>query len=139
MSLRTKKHTYTWSASVNIIVINKNTDAEKTLAKSSYSKKMMSALNQALTESNDIASFVSTKYKKIVSSISFTFDEKHKCLKIKVDTNIPLTSKDISYVESYLEGQLSDGWGEGFEQIPFYETKMNTYQMFSLWKTLKTN
>lgn len=136
MSSRPKKHTYTWSASVKIVVINKNTSDEKTLAKSSYSKKMMSALNQALMESNDITSHVSTKYKKIVSSISLTFNEKHKCLKIKVDTNVPLTSKDISYIESYLEGQLADGWGEGFEQIPFYETKMNTYQMFSLWKTL---
>jgi hypothetical protein len=43
----------------------------------------------------------------------------------------------MKYVEDFISGQLSDGWGEGFEQIPFHETKTMNYQMFSLWKTLK--
>ncbi len=131
---------YVWSCSVQIHVTNKKTDVSKTLPKTSYSTKMITKLQEGLKESfprNDgLAYYVSNKYNKIVSSIIFTFDEVRKELKINVLTTVPLSKSDMKYVEDFISGQLSDGWGEGFEQIPFHETKTMNYQMFCLWKTL---
>lgn len=135
------KHVYLWSCSVKVVVTNKNTDESRTLSKASYSKKMTRQLQEALQKSftsrNGLASFVSKEYQKRITSIICTFDESEKELRIDVSTNTVLSAKDIKYVEKFLSGQLSDGWGEGFEQIPFYETKTMDYQMFSLSNTLK--
>ena len=130
---------YVWSCSVQILVTNKSTDVTRTLPKKSYSKKMMKKLEEGLKESfvrND-GHYVSSRYSKIISSIICSFDEVRKELKINVLTTAPLSKSDMKYVEDFISGQLSDGWGEGFEQIPFYMTKTMNYQMFLLWKTLK--
>ena len=132
---------YIWTCSVQILVTNKNTDVSRTLPKTSYSKTMMKKLQEGLKASfvrNDgLAHYVSSRYSKIISSIICTFDEVRKELKINVLTTAPLSKSDMNYVEEFISGQLSDGWGEGFEQSPFHETKTMNYQMFSLWKTLK--
>jgi hypothetical protein len=100
-------------------------------------KKLQEGLKASFVRNDGLAYCVSNKYSKIVSSIIFTFDEVRKELKINVLTTAPLSKSDMKYVEDFISGQLSDGWGEGFEQIPFHETKTMDYQMFSLWKTLK--
>lgn len=136
-----KHHEYVWSCSIRILVTNKTTDVTRTLAKTSYSKKMIQALHDALrqsfTKNNGLASYVSRKYNKKISSITCTFNAKEKQLQINVITNAILSVTDKKYVENFISGQLSDGWGEGFEQVPFYETEKMDYQMFSLWETLK--
>lgn len=132
---------YTWTCSIRIIVANKQTDETRTLSKTSFSKKMIRQLQEALkksfTQRDGLARYVSKEYHKIITSIVCTFDEVKKVLNINVSTCSPLSMLGMKYVENFISGQLSDGWGEGFEQIPFYETKTMDYQMFSLWKTLK--
>jgi hypothetical protein len=132
---------YTWSCSIRIIVTNKQTDETRTLSKASFSKKMTRQLQEALKKScpqrDGLAHYVSKEYQKIISSILCTFDEVKKVLNIIVSTRSSLSMSAMKYIEHFISGQLSDGWGEGFEQIPFYETKTMDYQMFSLWKTLK--
>jgi hypothetical protein len=132
---------YVWSCSARILLTNKSTDETKNLSKAAYSKKMMRHLQEALKKSfsrrDGLAHYMPKEYQKIITSVLCTFDEEKKVLKINVSTTSPLSTTDIQHTEKFISGQLSDGWGEGFEQIPFYETKTMDYQMFSLWKTLK--
>lgn len=98
---------------------------------------LQDSLKESFVRHDGLDSYVSRKYNKIISSILCSFDEVRKELKINVLTTASLSKSDLKYVEDFISGQLSDGWGEGFEQIPFHQTKTMYYQMFSLWKTLK--
>ncbi len=100
-------------------------------------KHLQESLKQSFTRNDGLAYYMSSKYRKIIPSLICTFDEIRKELRINVFTTTSLSKSDIKYVEDFISGQLSDGWGEGFEQIPFHETKTMNYQMFCLWKTLK--
>ncbi len=100
-------------------------------------KSLQEGLKESFVRKDGLVYYMSSRYSKIISSIICTFDEVKKILNINVLTTAPLSKSDMKYLEEFISGQLSDGWGEGFEQIPFYETKTMDYQMFSLWKTLK--
>lgn len=132
---------YKWLCSTKIIITNKETEVAKVLSKKSYSKKMKTALADAIKKSmvepNGLASYLSKGYRKKVSSIIISYDIESNNLIIEVVSTQSLNKSDIKYIEDYIRGQLSDGWGEGFEQIPFYETKRMEYQMFSQYETLR--
>ena len=134
-------HSYNWLCSTKVLITNRDNDVTKTLPKTSYSQKMSNALSDALTKSIDypkgLAMFVSKKYKRLISSIMLSYDMESTNLKIEVISTHPLSKTDIVYIEDFIKGQLGDGWGEGFEQTPFYQTKTMDYQMYCLYDTLR--
>lgn len=53
---------------------------------------------------------------KVLSMRVIDVNENSSEFTIQVTTDKPLSKEDINAVKDYLEGQNSDGWGEGFEQ-----------------------
>lgn len=45
----------------------------------------------------------------------------HAVALTKVHTSRKLTDEEVEKLKDYLRGQFADGWGEGFEQFPFYQ------------------
>lgn len=132
---------YNWVCSTKILITNKKTEVAKVLAKKSYSLKMKqalaSAIKKSMQEPKGLAPYLSKEYIKKISSIIISYDIESSNLIIEVVSTQRLRKTEVLHIEHYLQGQLSDGWGEGFEQIPFYETKTMDYQMFTLYETLK--
>jgi len=138
-----RKHTsfvYKWVCSTKIVMINKKTDVERVLNKKAYSQKMKQILADAITRSLEepkgLALYLPKESKNKIESIIISYDADSSNLVINVLSTQRLRKTETLNIEEFIKGQLSDGWGEGFEQIPFYETKTMDYQMFSLYKTL---
>lgn len=133
---------YNLSCSVNITIIDKKTDEYYVMSPKRYSMKMMKILETKIIESVDSPSkglvvYAPKKMQSYIYSIILKFDIPTRKLIVDVNAKEKLTKEQLEKVKDYLGGQLSDGWGEGFEQIPFHTTKKNDYQMFCDYKTLQ--
>jgi hypothetical protein len=49
---------------------------------------------------------------------------------LRCETNAPLTEEDIHVLKDYWTGQMSDGWGESFEQYPIRSEYGDLYVSF---------
>lgn len=56
-----------------------------------------------------------------VSSVQLDFDTNESILNITCKLKVPATADVVKELRGWVEGQLSDGWGEGFEQQPLEE------------------
>ena len=133
---------YILSCSVNITIVDKKTDEYYVMSAKRYSMKMMKILQTKISESVDspskgLAVYAPKKMQSYIYSILPKFNISTRKLIVDVEAKEKLTKEQLEKVKDYLGGQLSDGWGEGFEQIPFHTTKKNDYQMFCDYKTLQ--
>ena len=133
---------YTLSCSVNITIVDKKTEEYYVMTPKRYSMKMMKILQTKIFESVDsytkgIVEYAPKKMQSYIHSILPRFDISTRKLNVDVEAKEKLTKEQLDKVKDYVGGQLSDGWGEGFEQIPFHATKKNDYQMFCNYKTLQ--
>lgn len=62
---------------------------------------------------------------------------------LTIDISEELDEQEVEILEQEIEGQLSDGWGEGFEQVPILQGHQEYYvSFFSFepdWKLTKIN
>lgn len=63
----------------------------------------------------DMASYARDDGLVFIKSMTMSFDDRLRCI-ITVETTKVLGDEDMHRLIEYLEGQMSDGWGEGFEQ-----------------------
>ncbi len=54
---------------------------------------------------------------------------------ITVKISDELSDEDVELLEQEIEGQLSDGWGEGFEQVPIHQGNLELYVSFFSFET----
>lgn len=133
---------YTLSCAVNITIVDKKTEEYYVMSPKRYSMKMMKILQTKIFESVDsytkgLVEYAPKKMQSYISSILPSFDITTRKLNVDIEAKEKLTKEQLEKVRDYVGGQLSDGWGEGFEQIPFHATKKNDYQMFCDYKTLQ--
>jgi len=64
-----------------------------------------------------------------IQSMKVTDDEgfDNNCFTVEIKSTKPLENDDIDTVINYVEGQCSDGWGEGFEQNPILDYNVHTW------------
>jgi len=60
----------------------------------------------------------SDEIREKVSSVQLDFDLDESVLNVICKLKVPATSEVVKELEAWVRGQLSDGWGEGFEQQP---------------------
>lgn len=67
-----------------------------------------------------------------VTSAFFDIDEKDGALVgvVRCEVVSPLSQNEIDDLKSYVSGQASDGWGEGFEQHEIQTTEGDLYVSF---------
>lgn len=77
---------------------------------------------------DELADYIDEKYHpnaaKAVKKISMEFDKQNEQLLVAVKLNTKATDAIIKDVVDYVNGQMSDGWGEGFEQTPIFEAQI---------------
>lgn len=77
---------------------------------------------------DELADYIDEKYHphaaKAVKKITMEFDKNNEQLLVAVKLNTKATDAIIKDVVDYVNGQMSDGWGEGFEQTPILETQV---------------
>lgn len=64
----------------------------------------------------NLAEYVGDNLKNIVESIELEFDVEENQLRIICEVNTDDIDSVIEPLQDFISGQLSDGWGEGFEQ-----------------------
>lgn len=75
---------------------------------------------KAYLEEEDMAQYLDEPLKSKVDSMKWVLDDVDK-VHVEVKTNSPLTDEEMKELKSEIEGQNSDGLGEGFEQQDFAE------------------
>lgn len=77
-------------------------------------------INAVDSYAEDLAEYMDiyTSYAEKVNSIMPSIEEKNGTLYgvATIEINEDLTPKELKRLIKYIEGQYSDGWGEGFEQ-----------------------
>ena len=77
---------------------------------------------------DELADYIDEKYHphaaKAVKKITMEFDKNNEQLLVAVKLNTKATDEIIKDVVDYVNGQMSDGWGEGFEQTPVFDAQI---------------
>lgn len=77
---------------------------------------------------DELANYIDEKYypnaASAVQDIFMEFDTDNEKLLVTVKLNTTATDEIVEEVIDYVNGQMSDGWGEGFEQNPVFETRI---------------
>ena len=79
---------------------------------------------KAYLEEEDMAQYLDEPLKSKIDSMKWVLDSTEK-VHVDVKANQPLTPEDMKQLKSEIEGQNSDGLGEGFEQQDFAEAYWN--------------
>lgn len=77
---------------------------------------------------DELADYIDEKYHpnaaKAVKKITMEFDKQNEQLLVAVKLNTKATDVIVKEVTDYVNGQMSDGWGEGFEQTPVFDAQI---------------
>lgn len=79
--------------------------------------------NMVKSENYDLAEYVPKSLEGKVVKISLDWDSDNDQLLITSTLTVPFETIKDELID-YIEGQLSDGWGEGFEQQPVAKTEV---------------
>ena len=98
-----------------------------------YSNELSEAVQEEMNEfgPTGLAEYVDEPLKSKIESIMVTV--KNYAAETIVKVNKELNDKEMTELKYYIEGQFSDGWGEGFEQQPidsYEETEIDEDQYY---------
>lgn len=119
----------TYVATSNIEIKSMSTDGDNNFKQDTISKKEFNRLLDYLqNDMNELGSKGLAKYsddrikEDVIESIivSAKFNNGSPIAETTIVCSRELTKEELEELESYITGQYSDGWGEGFEQNPFY-------------------
>ena len=81
---------------------------------------------QEYLTSDDMAQYLPKELQDVVTSVDWTLDDESSG-HVSVKTTRDLTDSEKTQLQGWIDGQNSDGLGEGFEQQKFAETYYNPY------------
>lgn len=79
---------------------------------------------QAYLQSDDMTQYVPEELKDVITSAQWELEDEEQGF-VNIRTNRELTPEEKKSLRDWIDGQNSDGLGEGFEQQPFAESYFN--------------
>jgi len=86
-------------------------------------------MEACLAECQDCFSEYMDDLRDVISGgyMEFTYEKDELYVVVSYEANRKLSEKEKKYLIDYTSGQLSDGVGEGFEQMPFHNDGVYEY------------
>lgn len=128
---------YTIPLTVN--VINSNFSEEEMESDIINIGIVNNAIHQTLENDGEVGlakyidSAIADKIDSILPSIEEIDGEVLGVITVKISNE--LTEEEVEILEKEIEGQLSDGWGEGFEQVPIHQDNLELHVSFFSFET----
>ena len=85
-------------------------------AESAAYKEVDKILNADIVDGLDLVAYAPDSLKDILMTVSMEIDTNTGILYVNCDLSCEATPEIVRKVKNYIEGQMSDGWGEGLEQ-----------------------
>lgn len=123
--------TYTITYENPVFLINNDGDEDPLYNvedKENIMNKLISDFNESELEQY-IGKNKINNSERIKSIIATDYNVNNNSFYIDVNILGEPTKKEVDDIMGYIEGQCSDGWGEGFEQNPIYSYFVSTWKI----------
>lgn len=128
-----------YKVSLTVNVLNSNFIEEEMKSDLLNISIVNNAINETLEDDSEVGLVkyinptIAAEIDSIQPSVEKVDGEVLGVITVKISNE--LTEEEVELLEQEIESQLSDGWGEGFEQVPIHQGNLELYVSFFSFET----